>query len=154
MPPRQAPTQQPIRPPALPPIQPQQSQQAVEPPAHFPPRTIAHLKELESEAVPFTLLNDAVVDKRKKVVRIAYQCCAPWQQMATLLKAFQEQDTQVVETVLVQGIVERETTNYEFTNGQLRFDRNVRLGSQTLNRYQIETGNGFDTDSLRIVLSE
>jgi coenzyme F420-reducing hydrogenase delta subunit len=109
---------------------------------------------LESEAVPFTLLNDAVVDKRKKVVRIAYQRCAPWQQMATLLKAFQEQDTQVVETVLVQGIVERETTNYEFTNGQLRFDRNVRLGSQTLNRYQIETGNGFDTDSLRIVLSE
>ena len=154
MPSRQAPVQPPIRPPAPPSIQPQQLQQQAEAPAHFPPHTIAHLRELESEAVPFTILDDAIVDKRKKVIRIVYRRCAPWEQVATLLKVFNEQDTKAVDTVIVQGIVEREATPYEFSNGQLRFDRNVRLGSQTLSRYQIETGNGFENDSLRIVLAE
>jgi hypothetical protein len=36
----------------------------------------------------------------------------------------------------------------------LIYDRAVRLGGQTNNRYQIETGNGFEVDSVRIVLSE
>ena len=153
VPPRQASVPQPPRvaPLVPPPVQPQQ---AIAAPANFPPRTMVHLKALQSEAVPFTVLDDAIVDKRKKVVRIVYRRCAPWQQVATLLKAFNEQDTKAVETIIVQGTVERETTPYEFSNGQLRFDRAVRLGSQTMNRYQIETGNGFESDSLRFVLSE
>lgn len=150
---RQAPIQQPTRTP-LPVPPPLQPQQVLDVPANFPPHTMAHLKALKNEAVPFTLLDDAIVDKRKKVVRITYRRCMPWQQVATLLQALSEQDTKVVETVIVLGIVERETSPYEFSNGQLRFDRNVRLGSQTMNRYQIETGNGFESDSLRIVLSE
>ncbi|MBA2284806.1 MAG: hypothetical protein H0W02_04940, partial [Ktedonobacteraceae bacterium] len=43
---------------------------------------------------------------------------------------------------------------YSFTNGELTFDRDVRLGSQITNRYVIETGNGFESDSVRIVLTE
>ncbi len=153
IPPRQAPVQQPTRTPF--PVAPSlQPQQVVEPPANFPPHTMAHLNALQDEAVPYTLLDDAVVDGRKKLIRIVYRRCAPWQQVATLLKAFNEQPAQAFATVIVQGSVERETTPYEFSNGQLRFDRNVRLGSQTLNRYQVETGNGFESDSLRIVLSE
>lgn len=150
VPPRQAPVQQPMRTPGTPPPQ----QQVVETPANFPPHTMAHLKALQDEAVPYTLLDEAVVDGRKKIICIAYRRCAPWQQIATLLKAFNEQPAQAFATVIVQGSVERETTPYEFSNGQLRFDRNVRLGSQTMNRYQIETGNGFESDSIRIVLSE
>ena len=148
-PPRQAPVQQPVRV-----ATPDPSLSVAEPPAHFPPHTMEHLKGLQNEAVPFTLLDDTIVDRRKKVLRIAYRRCAAWQQVATLLKVFNEQDTRGVETVIVQGIVEREETPYEFSNGQLRFDRNVRLGSQTINRYQIETGTGLENDSLRIVLSE
>jgi len=152
VPPRQAPVQQPMRTPF--PGTPPPQQQVVETPANFPPHTMAHLKALQDEAVPYTLLGEAVVDGRKKMIRIAYRRCAPWQQIATLLKAFNEQPAQAFATVIVQGSVERETTPYEFSNGQLRFDRNVRLGSQTMNRYQIETGNGFESDSIRIVLSE
>jgi hypothetical protein len=43
---------------------------------------------------------------------------------------------------------------YAFTNGQLTCDRNVLLGSQKLTRYILETDDGFDSDSLRIVLTE
>ncbi len=170
-PPSQTPqTLQPQRPPAsvprpAPPIQaprvpfvPQpttQLQQDVEPPpANFPPRTMTQLKELQAEVVPYTLINDAVTDGRKKIIRIIYRRCTAWQQVVTLLKAFNEQSTAKFDIVIVQGIVEHDTTPYPFTNGQLQFDRNVRLGSQTLNRYQIETGNGFEITSVRIVLSE
>ncbi|GAC1357949.1 MAG: hypothetical protein NVSMB38_40760 [Ktedonobacteraceae bacterium] len=150
--PRQNPVQVPRTPaPAIPPPQPQQ---VVEPPVQFPPHTVTQLKVLQTEAVPYTLVDDAVVDGRKKIIRIVYQGCAPWQQVATLLKAFNEQRAEKFDTIIVQGVLEQDTTPYTFTNGQLQFDRNVRLGSQTINRYQIETGNGFASDSVRIVLSE
>lgn len=86
-------------------------------------------------------------------MRIAYAKGVAWQQVATLLKACKEQQESQLETVLIQGFLEGETSVYNFTNGQLCFDRNVRLGEKITNRYQIETGNGFETDSIRIVLN-
>jgi hypothetical protein len=71
-----------------------------------------------------------------------------------LLKAFKETQEEPYETIVIQGYLPSDPGLYSFTNGQLVFDRNVRLGGQTLNRYQIETGNGFEVDSVRIVLSE
>jgi len=129
--------------------------QAVEPPVQFPPRTVKQLRELQAEAVPYTLVDDTVAAGRKKIVRIVYRHCAAWQQVATLLKAFNEQkQLETFDTIIVQGVLEQDRTPYAFTNGQLQFDRGVRLGSQTLNRYQIETGNGFESDSVRILLEE
>jgi len=160
-PPRQAPqpaTRQAVQPntgtiiPAAPPAP--QAPQAPEPPTQFPPRTIEQLKALEVGALPYTLAHDAVGDGRKKIVQIVYRPCTPWQQVATLLKAFHEQKNDRFDTILIQGVPEQGTNIYNFTNGQLRFDRNVRLGSQTINRYQIETGSSFENDSVRIVLSE
>jgi len=87
-------------------------------------------------------------------VRIVYPKCVSWQQVATLLKAFKEQQEDRFETVIIQGVLEPDRFAYAFTNGQLVFDRNVRLGDLTTNRYQIETGNGFESDSVRIVLNE
>lgn len=90
-------------------------------------------------------------------MNIIYPRCAAWQQVATLLKAFKDQQETNVDTIVIQGYWQQDddalATN-TFTNGHLIFDRNVRLGSQIMNRYQIETGNGFDSDSVRIVLSE
>jgi hypothetical protein len=90
------------------------------------------------------------------VIRIGYPHCTGWQQVATLLKAFKESQSAKCETIVVQGVSEQDSSSsvYNFTNGQLVFDRNVRLGSQVLNRYQIETENGFASEALRIVLSE
>ncbi len=51
-------------------------------------------------------------------------------------------------------MLEQDTQVYAFTNGQLVFDHGVRLGGLIVNRYQIETGNGFEIDSVRIVLTE
>ncbi len=154
-PPQQPPLSVPRPIPAQPPrVAPQPPQQVVEPPAHFPPHTMTHLRELQAEAMPYTLVGDAVIVGRKKTIRIVYQRCAAWEQVATLLKAFNEQSTGTLDTFVVQGVLEQDTTPYAFTNGQLQFDRGVRLGSQTLNRFQIETGNGFESDSVRIVLSE
>ena len=124
-----------------------------EPPAPFPPQTVAELQELEQEALPYTVVESSVGDGRKKVVRIAYAKGVAWQQVATLLKACKEQQEAQFETILIQGVLERDTSVYNFTNGQLRFDRNVRLGGMISDRYQIETGNGFETDSVRIVLN-
>ncbi|GAC1407176.1 MAG: hypothetical protein NVSMB49_27030 [Ktedonobacteraceae bacterium] len=148
--PRQVPVQTPlpVPPPSLP-------QQIVEAPAHFPPRNVQQLKALQAEAMPYTVINETVATGRKKIIRIVYRHCAAWQQVATLLQAFSEQkQTEPFNTIIVQGVLEQDTTSYSFTNGQLQFDRGVRLGSQTLNRYQIETGNGFESDSVRIVLAE
>lgn len=148
--PRQVPVQTPlpVPPPPLP-------QQVVEAPAQFPPRNMQQLKALQTEAMPYSVVNETVATGRKKIIRIVYRRCAAWQQVATLLQAFSEQkQTEPFETVIVQGVLEQDTTSYSFTNGQLQFDRGVRLGSQTLNRYQIETGNGFENDSVRIVLAE
>ncbi len=115
---------------------------------------MAHLRELQAEAMPYTLVGDAIIVGRKKIIRIVYRRCAAWEQVATLLKAFNEQSAGTFDTFIVQGVLEQDKTPYSFTNGQLQFDRGVRLGSQILNRFQIETGNGFESDSVRIVLSE
>lgn len=86
-------------------------------------------------------------------MRIIYAKCTAWQQVATLLKALREQQDAQFDTILIQGVLEPHTSIYMFTNGQLRFDRNVRLGDAITNRYQIETDNGFDSDAVRIVLT-
>jgi hypothetical protein len=57
------------------------------------------------------------------------------------------------DTIIIQGVLEQDTPLYAFTNGQLVFDRNVLLGGNTTKRYQVETGNGFEIDSIRIVLT-
>ena len=124
-----------------------------DPPAPFPPHTIAELQALEQGALPYTVVDSSIGDGHKKTVRITYAKGVAWQQVATLLKACKEQQEAQVETVLIQGFLEGETSVYNFTNGQLYFDRNVRLGDKITNRYQIETGNGFETDSVRIVLN-
>ena len=125
-----------------------------ESPAPFPPRSMSELKMLEQGALPYTGIDEAVKHGRRKVVRITFQRCAHWQQVGTLLKALKEYDTPACDTIIIQGIQTNSTDIYNFTNGQLIFDRNVRLGSLTQNRYQIETGNGFSGGSVRIVLSE
>ncbi len=127
---------------------------APEPPAPFPPRTTGHLKELVQGALPYTLISDSISNGKRKTVRIAYRHCASWQQVATLLKAYQEFDEKKYDTIIIQGVFENDTSVYSFTNGQLAFDRNVCLGSQTLQRYQVETNNGFSSDSIRFVLTE
>src|SRR5712692_7603576 len=130
---------------------------APDPPAPFPPRTVAELQALEQGALPYTVVSDNVDVGRKKIVRIAYALPingVPWQQVATLLKAYKEQQGEHFDTIIIQGVLPQDPGVYSFTNGQLRFDRDVRLGSLTTNRYQIETGNGYESDSLRIGLTE
>jgi zinc-ribbon domain len=127
---------------------------APEPPAPFPPRTLQQLFALEPGALSYTIVQDTVGDGRKKIVRIAYPRCTAWQQAATLLKALKEVKADKFDSIIIQGVSERDANVYQFTQGQLCFDRNVRLGSQTLNRYLIETGNGYEADAVRIVLSE
>jgi coenzyme F420-reducing hydrogenase delta subunit len=112
------------------------------------------LQALEPGALPYTFVADEVGVGRKKIVRITYSRCAPWQQVATLLKAFKEYQTQQFDTIVIQGLVEQDSSIYTYTNGQLWFDRRVRLGSQLINRYQIETGTGLESDAIRIVLAE
>ena len=127
---------------------------APEAPAPFPPHTLEHLHALEPGAQAYTVLDTTTDNKRKKTTRITYPKSAAWQQVATLLKAFKETREEPYETIVIQGYLPRDPGLYSFTNGQLIFDRHVRLGGQTLNRYQIETGNGFEIDSVRIVLTE
>ncbi len=125
-----------------------------EPPAPFPPRTVAQLQALEQGALAYNVVESTDNVGRKKIVRIVYLKGVPWQQVATLLKAFKEQQEERFDTIIIQGVLEQDTLAYAFTNGQLVFDRKVRLGDLTTNRYQIETGNGFESDSIRIVLTE
>ncbi len=120
----------------------------------FPPRTMEQLKALEKNAQTYSLVGDVVNYGKKKIVRIAYYRCPAWQQVATLLKALKDNDSPKFDTIVIQGFTESDANAYWYTNGQLVFDRNARLGSQILNRYQIETGNGLSSDSVRIVLSE
>ena len=138
--------------PVVPPAPPVPS--APEPPAPFPPRTMAHLQALEQGALAYTVVDTTIDNKRKKVVRIAYARCVPWQQVATLLKAFKEQQEAKFESVVIQGAYPQDSRVYAFTNGQLQLDRNVLLGSKVMDRYQIETGTGLESDALRIVLYE
>jgi len=125
-----------------------------EAPVPFPPHTVEQLRALEQGALAFNILDTTTDGKRKKTVRITYPKSVAWQQVATLLKAFKEQQETQFETIIIQGYLPQDSGGFTFTNGQLIFDRNVRLGGQTLNRYQIDTGNGLAIDSVRIVLSE
>src|SRR5579875_3614588 len=128
-----------------------------DPPAPFPPRTIEQLQALEVGALPYTVIEESIGNGRKKIVRISYSRAAAWQQVATLFKAFKEQQGQQADkfdSFIIQGVQADDTRPYPFTNGQLCFDRRVRLGDRLLNRYQIDTGSGFEGDALRIVLSE
>ncbi len=123
-------------------------------PAPFPPRNLNELQTLAQGALAYTVAETTTNGTRKKIVRIVYPGCVAWQQVATLLKALQEQQEDRFESIVIEGYYSRDDPGSAFTNGQLSFDRNVRLGSQTLNRYLIETGNGYASDSVRIVLTE
>jgi hypothetical protein len=125
-----------------------------EPPSQFPPHTVEQLRALEEGTLAYTIVESAVGDGHKKIVRIVYPKCADWQQVATLHKALKEQLEDGFDTIIIQGVFAQDTDVYSFTNGQLIFDRGVRLGDLILNRYQIETGNGFEAGSVRIVLTE
>jgi hypothetical protein len=157
-PPWQQPTQQtPVTQRRRVPTTPSQSTQTTkqpEPPSKFPPSTVEQLQTLEQGALAFTVIHSEVGDGRKKIVRIVYAKGVAWQQVATLLKALKEQLEDRFDSIIIQGVLEQDTQVYTFTNGQLIFDRGVRLGSLIVNRYQIETGNGFESDSVRIVLTE
>lgn len=124
-----------------------------DPPGPFPPRTLAELQALEQGALAYTVLGSETGVGRKKIVRIVYPRGAAWQQVATLLKALKEQQDEQFECIIIQGVLDQDTSIYTFTNGQLRFDRDVRLGGSITNRYQIETGTGFESDAMRIVLN-
>lgn len=149
----QAPARQRETPMQAPPAPPSQSR-VPDAPAPFPPRTIEQLKALTSGALSFTVADESVVNGRKKVISIIYPRCAPWQQVATLLKALEQYRSDKSETVVIQGVRSADALEYGYTNGQVRFDRNVPLGSQKINRYQIETGGSLDAESVRIVLTE
>jgi hypothetical protein len=128
-----------------------------EPSVPFPPQTVANLQALIDSALTYSLLSDDEIYGHKRVVRVGYRMCPAWQQVATLYKVLQEckeDRASKFDTVIVQGFFDSNESLYNFTNGQITYDRGVRLGSQTLNRYQIETGNGFSSDSIRVVLSE
>lgn len=123
-------------------------------PAPFPPKTVEQLKALEQGALAYNVLNTTTNAEWKKTVRIAFPRCAPWQQVATLLKALAEQLGTNHETYVVQGVLPQDSDVYGFTNGQITFDRHARLGSQVMARYLVETNDGFASDSVRVVLSE
>jgi hypothetical protein len=115
---------------------------------------MANLHALEVGALEYTLVSEDTAPGGKKIVRIIYQRCVHWQQVATLLKAGREYRSEKFQTLIIQGTYNNEPNIYSFNNGQLIFDRGVRLGSQTLDRYQIETGTGFEGEAVRIVLTE
>jgi hypothetical protein len=88
------------------------------------------------------------------MVRIAFQRCVAWQQVATLFKALRSFQSPDFDCIVIMGVDENGSSVYEFSKGKIQFDQNVRLGSQIIKRYQIETDNGLANDSLRIVLAE
>lgn len=116
---------------------------------------MAHFEALLTTASQaYIVIESHIENGQKKVLTIAYQRCASWQQAATLLKALRENLEDRYATTVVRGILPQQQNSYDFTNGQLQFDRNVRLGSQLGKRYMLETGNGYAADSLRFVLNE
>src|SRR5579884_1184073 len=151
-PPRQVPQHpsQPYQPNVARPVTPP----APEPPAPFPPRTMEQLQALEVGALAYSVVDSTVSVGNKKIVRISYPRAANWQQVATLFRALKEQTEERFDTIIIQGVQSSDSSVYSFTNGQLTCDRRVLLGSQKLIRYILETGNGFDSDSVRIVLTE
>lgn len=127
---------------------------APEAPAPFPPRSLEQLNALKEGALDYTVLDETVSYGRRKVVKISFQRCVTWQQVATLLKALRAHQSSQFECITIMGVDENGSSIYEFTKGKIQFDQNVRLGSQIIKRYQIETDNGLASDSLRVVLTE
>ncbi|GCE47549.1 zinc ribbon protein [Thermosporothrix hazakensis] len=127
---------------------------APDPPAPFPPKTVGQLQALAQGALEYRVVDDTVAYGRKKVVRIAYAHCAQWQQVATLYKALRAYRSDAYDILVIQGVHPQEDRAYTYTNGQIEYNRNVRLGSDLISRYEIETGTGFESDALRIVLTE
>ncbi len=151
-----APRQRPPAPSVTPSVTPSVAPVA-EPPAPFPPQTLEQVRVLEQGALDYTLVSDDEQAGRKRIARVAYPPCAGWQQLATLFKAlnaYKEQQGRQCTTIIIQGFTDAHNDLYSFNNGQLIFDGGVRLGSDVLNRYQFETGNGFTGDAIRIVLTE
>ncbi len=118
---------------------------------------MAQLEALQKLALDYSLVSDDESTGGKRIVRVSYKQCPPWQQIATLytvLQKYKEDRAQEFNTVIVQGLTHPEANLYSFDNGQLIYDRNVRLGSQILRRFQIETDNGFTATAVRVVLTE
>ncbi len=124
------------------------------PPVAFPPKTVEQLRGLEQGALTYTVVNTTTNAEWKKTVRVVFSRCAPWQQVATLLKVLKEQMDTNHETIVVQGVQPQEPDVYGFTNGQITFDRHARLGSEVMTRYLLGTNDGFAGDSVRVVLTE
>ncbi len=101
----------------------------------------------------YTVIENNVGDGKRQIIRIVYQRCTGWQQAATLLKALREQQNTKCETILIQGVLPQQANTGSFTQGQLQFDRNARLGGQISNRYIVETSNGFASDAVRFILN-
>lgn len=136
------------------PSQPAPVPPAPEPPAPFPPQTIAQFEAiLAAGNQAYTVIENNVGDGKKQIVRIVYPRCTGWQQAATLLKALREQQNAKCETILIQGVLPQQAGASSFTQGQLQFDRNARLGGQVSNRYIVETSDGFASDAVRFVLN-
>ncbi|GHO94490.1 hypothetical protein KSF_045380 [Reticulibacter mediterranei] len=112
------------------------------------------MQDLEVGALAYTILDESESYGRKKIVRIGYPSCTGWQQVATLYKALKAYHSAQFDTVIIQGVSPEKADKYNYTNGMVQFDQNVRLGSQMLKRYQIETEDGFSSDAIRIVLTE
>jgi len=128
---------------------------APEPPGPFPPHTMAQFEALlPTGSQAYEVVENSMGDGKKQTVRIAYAGCTGWQQAATLLKAFKEQQNGKCDTIIIQGVLSPQQDSSCFTNGQLQFNRNVRLGGSINNRYIVETSNGFAIDSIRFVLNE
>lgn len=125
-----------------------------EPPVPFPPRTLEQLKALEKEGLEYTVLQDDLGYGRKKIVKISFAHTVSWLQVATLLKALSTYRTQSFDTIVIQGTYAQGPDIYEFTNGQLQYDRKTRLGSQLVDRYLIDSGTGLEGDAVRIVFHE
>lgn len=126
-----------------------------EPPVLFPPRTMEQFEALlTTGAQEYTVGESTVSDGKKKIISITYSRCAAWQQAATLFKAFKELQEKQFDIIIIQGTIARQQSTYGYTNGQLQFNRNTRLGAKLNNRYVVETGNGFASDAVRFVLNE
>lgn len=115
---------------------------------------MAQFEALAEGSQPYTVVENSVGVGKKQTLCIAYAGCAGWQQAATLLKALKEQQNEKCDTIIIQGVFSTQQDSSGFTNGQLQFDRNTRLGGSVSNRYIVETGNGFASDSVRFVLNE
>lgn len=123
-------------------------------PESFPPRTFAQLIALEKEALDYKVLNDDLGYGPKKIIKIEFARSVPWLQVATLLNALSKYRSTSSDTIIIQGSYPQSSNLYDFSNGQLQYDHNVRLGSQLLDRYLIDSGTGLESDGVRIVFTE